>query len=393
MKTALKVVLPLTLLAVTGAVTTALILTRPKVKPAPREAAVPLVRVVPATAQSHRFTVRTHGTVTPRTDIQLAAEVSGRIVAVAPSFAAGGFFESGEVLVTLDARDYELALTRAQAALAEAQVRLQREEAEAQIARKEWQALGAAEKPNPLLLREPQLAEARAAVASATALVRTAELDLERCQIKAPFAGRVWSKRVDVGQFLAKGEQVARIYAVDYAEVRLPIVLDDLAFLDLPLEYRGEVRGTGPEVLLRGRVAGQTHEWRGRIVRTEGEVDPRTRMLTAVARVEDPYGRRDGSDNPPLAVGLFVEAEIRGHSIDHVFVIPRAAVYGREGVKVIDADGRLRLQPVEVLRAGQTEVVVRRGLEEGDLVCISPLDTPVDGMRVRVAETIAQEVR
>jgi multidrug efflux pump subunit AcrA (membrane-fusion protein) len=169
--------------------------------------------------------------------------------------------------------------------------------------------------------------------------------------------------------------------------VRLPIPDRELAFLDLPLTYRGEsLERPGPEVRLRASFAGGEHVWTGRIVRTEGEIDPRTRMVHAVAQVEDPYGRGDDPDRPPLAVGLFVEAEIEGRFVEDAIVIPGSALRDTKQVLVVDADSRLRFRDVDVLRADRHEVVIRAGLEAGERVCISPLEAVTDGMRVRVLE-------
>lgn len=380
----MKKILPVLVLLGGAAAVGLLMISRPKVKPEAREVVVPLVRTISVALSNYQFKVHAQGSVAPRTEINLVSEVAGRVVSISPSFAAGGFFEAGDLLVTLDSRDFALAVTRGRAALAEAQVRIQREQAEGEVARKEWQALGKGE-PNALLLREPQLAEARAAVESAKAQLQQAELDLDRCQIKAPFPGRVWSKKVDAGQFVNKGETLGRLYAVDYAEVRLPLPLDETVYLDLPLDYRGETREQkGPKVTLRARFGSHTHEWEGVVDRVEGEIDPRTRMVTAVVRVENPYGRGTNQKRPPLAVGLFVDAEIKGRSLEQVIVVPRVALRGRSEIMVIDADQQLRFRPVEVVRLERETVVLRNGLKEGDLVCISPLETPVEGMKVRL---------
>ncbi|MFN7139048.1 MAG: efflux RND transporter periplasmic adaptor subunit [Limisphaerales bacterium] len=385
MKTALKIILPLLVLVLGVGATATMVAKRPQVKPEPREVPLPLVRTVTVSPQEHQYRVLSQGSVLPRTDIKLVTEVPGRVVAVAPSFTSGGFFNEGDVLVQLDRRDYELALVRARSALAEAQVRLQRELAEADIARKEWESLGGKGQANPLLLREPQLAEAKAAIASAEANVTAAELELDRCQVRAPFDGRIWNKNVDLGQYLAKGEAIARIYAVDYAEIRLPIPLDELAYLALPSNRQSASNAGGPEVIFRANFGRQTEEWRGHVVRTEGEIDSRTRMLNVVARVNDPYGRNSDKAQQPLAVGLFVEAEILGKSASQVFIVPRAAIRGRNEIKLVDEENRLRLRPVEIARVERDTVIVTAGLQPGEQVCISPLDTPVDGMRVRVS--------
>ena len=276
-------------------------------------------------------------------------------------------------------------MVRARAAIAQAELRLATEQEEAAVARKEWESLGQGE-PRPLVVRAPQIAEAKAMLASAEAAFEKAEYDLERTVVKAPFAGRVREKRVDVGQFVSRGSSVARLYGVDYAEVRLPIPDRDLEFVNLPLAYRGQRESArGPSVALMANFAGRRHRWQGRIVRTEGEIDPRTRMIQAIARVADPYGRaRPG--RPPLAVGMFVEAEIYGKAAANVFVLPRIVLRGTDQVLVVDKDDRLRFRTVDILRTESDQVIIRSGLEAGERVANSVVEAAVDGMKVGVLE-------
>jgi len=171
---------------------------------------------------------------------------------------------------------------------------------------------------------------------------------------------------------------------VDYAEIRLPIPDADLAFIDLPLDYRDVKRtGGGPVVTLRAHFAGRLNEWQGRLVRTEGEIDPRSRMVHAVAQVKDPYGLTRGTGGPPLASGLYVEAEIEGVSVQDVVVLPRSAMRDRDRLLVVDEDDRLRFRTVEVLRTTPDSVVIGSGLQPGDKVCLSVLAAVTDGMKVR----------
>ena len=299
----------------------------------------------------------------------------------------GGFFEKGDLLLRLDSRDYELVVTRSQAAIAQAKLRLEIERQEAAVAMEEWELLGSG-RPTPLAMREPQIAEAQAALASAEAASQQAEYDLERTVVRAPFAGRVRQERVDVGQFVARGNSVATLYAIDAAEVRLPIPDSELAFLNLPLAYRddevaiGSVRG--PTVILRSEFAGRRHEWRGTIVRTEGEIDPRTRMVHAIARVEDPYARGNDPNRPPLAVGMFVEAEIIGRSSGRVMVLPRTVLRGADRVLIVDDADHVRFRQVELFRLERDRILVKSGIEEGDRIIVSPLEYAIDGMQVQV---------
>ncbi len=373
---------PVAILLAGVALAALLLLTGPRVEPRPPEVIAPLVRAVEIAPAELQLSVRTHGTVMPRTESDLVPEVSGPVTWISLSLVSGGFFAKDEALLKIDARDYQVAREQASA-------RLARAESEQQRAHKELERQrGLAQRR---VASEAQLDDAenaarvtQAALREARAALERAERDLERTLIHAPYDGRVRSESVDVGQFISRGAPIARLYAIDYAEVRLPVPDEDLAYLDLPMIYSDQAPGSGPEVLLRARFAGDDHEWRGRVVRTEGELDPKSRMVHVVARVPNPYVRN--GERPPLSVGLFVSAEIMGHRVPAAVVLPRAAL--REGgqVFVIDADDRLRARSVDVLRTAGDEVIVRAGLAAGERVCISPLQSAIDGMRVRIAE-------
>ena len=384
----LKIVAPLLLLGVAGLVAGVMIWNRPPVEVQVPVFTPPGVRVEAVTLRDVPFSVTSQGTVRPRTESQLVTEIAGRVTSIAPSFAEGGFFESGDVLVTVDPFDYQQAVVSARSQLAQARLRLAQEEAEAEVAIREWDALGRGD-PRALTLREPHLEDARASVAGAEASLERAERDLERAEIVAPYAGRIRQKNVDIGQFVRVGDAVATIYAVDSAEVRLPLPDEQLAYLDLPLSYRGGSDQPQPRVTLRATFAGEAHEWQGRIVRTESEIDPVSRMVHAVAEVLDPYAPGPNRRRPPLAVGMYVEAEIAGRTVRNVAVLPRAAMRGRDRVLVVDAGDRLSFREIDILRATTDAIYVRSGLAEGELVVVSPLDTPTEGMRVQLADADA----
>jgi RND family efflux transporter MFP subunit len=343
------------------------------------ERIAPLVRVTEVEPITRQLRVLTQGTVEPRTESELVPEVSGPVVSVASAFRSGGFFQKGEVLLRVDARDYNVSLERARARLERAESEWARDSAELErrqkLAERDYASPAQVEKAHT------QSRVSAAALREARASLEQAERNLARTEIRAPYIGRVRATGVDVGQFVTRGVPVGTIYATDYAEIRLPIPDDDLAFIDLPLWQRGDSASEGPVVILRARFAGAEHEWQGRVVRTEGEIDPRTRMVHVVARVDDPY-RKDGV-RPPLAVGLFVEAEIAGRKAERVFVLPRGALRAGNRVYVVDTEGKLRIREVELLRTSRTEAVLSAGIAKGDKVVVSPLDTAVDGMAVR----------
>jgi RND family efflux transporter MFP subunit len=374
-----KIIIPLAILAIGAIGTVALVATRRTPEPKSEETPPPLVRIEEVHPRDVRLDVSSSGQVVPRTETTLVSEVGGKIMEVSSSLAAGGFFLEGDVLARIDDRDYRAAVTEARANVAQAEVALAREEGEAEIARKEWKELGNEGEPDPLVLREPQMKQAEAALASARARLEKAEADLARTTIRAPYDGRVRAKSVDVGQFVAPGTRLATIWADDAAEVRLAVPTDEIVYLDLPLA--SDPGADGPPVVLAATLGGEWFRWTGEVVRVEAEIDDRTRMFHVVARVDDPLGRRTGRE-PVLPMGLFVDASISGRLEAGVFVVPRSAVRRGGTVNVVE-DGKLRVRSVRVVRTVRDEAVVR-GLEDGDLVVLSNLDLAVDGMDVRV---------
>jgi RND family efflux transporter MFP subunit len=247
-----------------------------------------------------------------------------------------------------------------------------------------------------LAMREPQLAEARAKLKAAEATITLARIKRSRCELRAPFAGRLQIKNIGLGQFIQQGDKLARIYSTDVAEIRLPLATSDFGFLDLPLtpgsssvDSRAKVRDRGPNVKLTTEFAGKMQTWKGRIVRTEGALDEGTGVLYAVAEVQAPYQQKD--NRPPLLSGLFVQAEIEGKAMQDVFVLPQIAMNASQEVLLVDAGQKLRIRRVDVLRNEQDRVLVKRGLSAGDRLVISGVDVPVEGMTVRVDENANSE--
>ena len=381
----LQVLLPFALVGGAGLAAYLMYLNRPPVEIQTPVIEPPGVRVQAVAFETLRLTVSSQGTVQPRTTSQLVPEISGPIIEVAESFAVGGFFEAGDVLLKIDPYDYQQAIIAARSQLAQVRLRLAQELAEAEVARREWAELGRGD-ASALTLRQPQVEDARAAVAAAEAALDRATRDLGRAEITAPYAGRVQSKSVDIGQFISRGNAVAQIYAIDSAEIRLPLPDEELAYVDIALSYRGAEQGAGPRVTVSANFAGRQHTWQGRIVRTESEIDPVSRMVHVVAAVDDPYSPGNNPSRPPLAAGMFVEAEIEGRTVRDVVVLPWAALRGGDRVLIVDESNRLRYRDVEILRSTSDAVLVRGGLAEGELVCISPLDAVTDGMAVRVLD-------
>lgn len=380
----LRWLLPLAVLAFGITIAGVLVAMRPVVEARPPEIVAPLVRVVAASPEPMTLTVEAQGTVQPRTESDLVSEASGRVVWISPSFASGGFFAAGEPLLRLDRRDYETALERAEA-------QLLRSESQAELARRTLerrQELASREAVSESALDEAthSARSAEAAARETRAALAQARRDLERTEIRAPYAGRVREARADVGQYVARGTALGRIYATDYAEIALPIPTSELAFVDLPLQPVAAGAASGPPVRLYATIGGEHHTWTGHVVRTEGSIDPLTRTVQAVVRVDDPFRLTAGSEaGPPLSPGLFVTAEVAGRNVKSATVLPRVALRDDRSVFVVDAEGRLRRREVELLRLDRDSVVVGEGLAAGERVMVSSLAAATEGMAVRTS--------
>ena len=374
-----QILLPVGIVVAGIGLAAAIVATGPKLEPVPPASNAPMVRTWEAQSQSVQMSSITHGSVLPRTESELVPEVSGRVVYMSPSLVSGGFFKKGDVLLKVDPLDYEVALEQARAALAssKSEVTNARKAHARQLDLAKKQSTSESQRDDAL--NRMQFAEA--AEREARARLSRAERDLERTSIVAPFEGRVRSERVDVGQFISRGSPIASLYSTDYAEVRLPIHDEELAFLELPLATQDNGDSPLPVAILRARFAGEEHEWRGVVVRTEGELDPKTRMINVVAQVKAPY--ETTGDRPPLAVGLFVEAEILGRVIDNIYVIPRSALQANDQVYIIGEDDTVEFRDVDIARIIGEEVYLRAGLETGETVCLSTLNNAIQGMSVR----------
>ena len=375
--------LPAFVVIIGVAVAAAIIATGPQLDPQPPAVNAPMVRTSAAVHETVQLTAITHGTVLPRTESELVPEVSGRVIGISPAMVSGGFFRQGDLLLEIDPLDYEVGLEQAKAALASSRSELTNatKAHERQLDLAERQSTSQSQKDDAL----NRLHFAQASLREARARLSRARRDLERTRITAPYDGRVRSERVDIGQFVNRGAPVASLYATDVAEVRLPLHDEELAYLDLPLAGT-PFEDRQARAILRAQFAGEQHTWEGQIVRTEGELDPQTRMINVIAQVDAPY--QQTGNRPPLAVGLFVEAEIVGHQVDNIFVLPRSALQQNEQIYVVGDDNRLQFRDITILRSVAEEIYISDGIRPGELICLSPVNNAIPGMLVQpVTET------
>ncbi|MGB5628528.1 MAG: efflux RND transporter periplasmic adaptor subunit [Woeseiaceae bacterium] len=342
---------------------------------------VETLEVVP---RDYPVVLQSYGVVQPRTRSMLVAQVEGQIVNLNPNLRDGGFFERGDVLVTIDSRDYAADVNIAEAALADSRQVLAEAEARSNQAREDWDRLGNEGEIPDLVLRVPQLEAARARVLSAESSLRKVRLDLERTAIRAPFAGRVLRKFVDLGQVVSRNAQLAEIYATDIIEIRLPIRNRDLPFIDLPEVYRNsdEPRNTGGRVEIRSELAGLS-TWEGELVRTEGAIDETARQLHVIAQIIDPFVSPENGQTP-LKIGQYITAELEGNIVPEALVIPNNSIYQGTYVYVVE-NGILVRRDIEILWQNEGEAIVSTGLAAGDQLVTTALGQVTSGVRVAIS--------
>ncbi|MDG1495823.1 MAG: efflux RND transporter periplasmic adaptor subunit [Porticoccaceae bacterium] len=383
MTTLKKVLLPIALIAVAAVISITITILRP----APLKLEAPDTAVAVKTlilfSQSADLLVESQGTVLPRTKTKMISEVSGAVLSLSPEFVVGGTFAAGDILLQLDPTDYEVALQRAEARLISMNAQATFELARGTQAQKEWAMTGRPTDEAPLLaLREPYLAEARANVLQAEAEVKQAKLKLARTTIRAPYLGMVAAKTVDIGQYVTVGTALGEIFAIDSAEVRLPLTEKDLARIDLDTHTKAIQL---PAVTLKATVAAKPRQWKARVVRSEGVVDQLNRSQYLVAQIDDPYALNNDSVGAswPLLMGTFVRAEIVGKRIDNVYAVPRHALMEGRRVALVDSDQRLRITPVKTSHGDDQFYYIDSGLEDGAEIIVSAMGAAIEGMLIK----------
>ena len=381
-----EIVISIAVVLVSIVATAALMATAPILEPSSSMPKPLAVRSITVEAKPIRLTVNSQGSVMPNTESDLIPEVAGRVVEASPSLVAGGYFAKGDVLLRLNDADHRATASRAKAMVTQAEAEFEHAKYEHERLRElESRQLASrsvmGEARRSFRVTEARLRDAREALGQA-------QRDLARTRIVAPFDGVVRSESVDIGQFVQRGAIVAKIYATDYVEVRLPIADRQLAYLALPFSLRRGLlpENLRPKVTLSASYAGETYNWQGEIVRTEAEIDRRSRMVHVIARVKN-------DSEIPLQVGLYVEASIEGVQAEDVITLPRNALRNSNQILIIDAENRLRFREVEPLRLYRDEVLIKSGLKSGERVCVSVIQTAFEGMLVEpVSEEPAAEV-
>jgi len=376
MKTLLRRLSPffILLLFIVGAVL--LMKTKETPEQKPEEMPIPIVDVTQVEQKTVSLNLPSYGVVTPKYKTQLVTEVQGRMLTISPQFVAGGIVRKGDQLAQIEPSDYEADLMQAEATLAQATAALNEEIARGEVAKIEFKDYDKGLPPE-LGLRIPQLKKEQANVKYAQAALARAQRNLERTVIRAPFDGIIKARNVDLGQYVTLGTNLGELYDTRIAEIRLPISNDDLAYLE-------SVDNPDTEVTLSASLAGKMNSWEGNIIRSEGVIDADNRMVYLVAEIKDPYLREHKKQGSlPLKYGSFVNAVIKGRTVDGIVKLPRHVVRN-DHVALINDKNIVEMRHVNVVRSDLEHVFIKDSLKTGERVAITHFSNMANGQLVKV---------
>jgi RND family efflux transporter MFP subunit len=345
------------------------------------------VRVTEVEQRSVDLVVGSQGKVQAAQTANISAAVAGPVAWISPAMEAGGYVTEGEILLRLDSSDYETMLARSEATVQQAN-------AESGHASREYNRMK--ELAEQRLASQSQLQDAQrlaevsiARLADAEANYRQAELDLQRTEIKAPFNAIIETREIELGQYVNRAQSVAVLYGANEVEVRVPLAIRQLGYLDIPLGLQGELPPEqAPSVTLTGMYGGVEHHWEGTLVRIEASIDPNSNTVQTIIRVSQPTATIDWASDEeakaiPLPIGLYVHADISGKTVDSLISLPRSVIRNNNQVLVVDAENKMYFREVDIFRLEEENVLITGGILPGEKICISPIQAVTDGMAVQ----------
>ncbi len=338
-------------------------------------------QVITLKRSDYQVTLESQGLVQPHNQTSLTPQVSGRIIHISPKFESGSFFEKNDILLEIDPSDFKAAHITAEARVARSEAALAQEEARSEQALLDWNDLGYTTPPTDLVLRKPQLKEAKANVKASQAELAEAARNLERTKILAPYAGRVSERLVGLGQSITPGTSLGSIFSTDFAEIRLSLSARELAHVKLP---NNPDDAPVPVTLHDALTENSPKSWQGAIVRTEGSLDEKSRKLFIIARVDDPFGLKSKSQ-PPLRIGQPVRAILKGGLIPQVFILPRQALHRPEQILLINpADSTLKRQDISPIWSDRENLIISDHLIEGWHLITNRISTSANGAKIKI---------
>jgi RND family efflux transporter MFP subunit len=375
MKKSAQIILIIIIGTIAAFVYFGLVLTKPVAEIKERIRYIPSVDIWEAEVSDYDVIIKSQGVTKPKRSTILAAEVAGKVVAVSPKFEVGEYFDKGEIILEIDMADYEATESQAASVLADAKLALEKESALAKQALIDWKALGGDGTPNDLVLRKPQMQSVLAKVVSAKAGFEKAARDLDRTKIRSPYKCQIRESLVELGSTLAAGSAAAAVDSANDFELRLPVSLEDYAFIDVI---------AGAPLTLEAKIAGVVYKWRGELLRTEGQVDQSSQSVFFVANVNAVEGDKF------LSSGLFLNAKISGKKLKDVYALPRKALYGKNKIIIVGSDNKVSSREVVVIRTERNKVIVKNGIENGERIATTPILNVINGMEVNPSKNVTQ---
>jgi RND family efflux transporter MFP subunit len=340
-----------------------------------------LVEVIQLDASRHEVELHVKGTVVPANEVVLQAELGGRVIWQSTELVPGGRFKTGDPILRIDARDYELAAESHRSQVNRAKLDLAIEARRGEVAKTEWNAFGemdVSEEQRALALREPQLEASKLALKAAQSSLKKAQLDLTRTTLRAPFNAMVVSESVDLGQLISPQTPVARIVGTDEYHVQVSVPVESLRSIRVATEDQ-----PGSAARIVQQVGQESIERHGEVIRQLPDLDPGGAMARILVSIEDPLGKRS---DLPLLLGSFVHVEIAADPIGDAIRVPRVALRGGRHVYVMNEQNLLEIRDVQIAWAEPDTVLVTAGIQPRERIVTSRIPTPVPNMLLRTAE-------
>lgn len=383
-KRILKIVLPVIIIVLGIATAFYLEKTGPKSKRQPPVKLAPLVRVKPLFPANHIVMLNAMGTVVPAREVELKSRVTGEVIDISPEFIEGGLLKAGSLVLQIDPEDYKLALTQKKRAMADASYSLKLELGRQEVAKREWELLNgdkdAEDREAELALRKPHLEKAKAEFNAAKAELEKAYLDLSRTKIKAPFNSMVRSRLVNLGSQVTPQERLAELVGSDSYWIQASVPVDRLSWIQIP-RIKGDSATRARIIYAHG------YERIGTVIRLMGDLSPEGRMARVLIEVEDPLALKNTkNDNPPLLIGDYVRVKIEGKKLENVYKIPRTTFRDNAFIWIAGENSTLEIKEVHPVWRDASVVLIDNGIKPGDLLIISDLPAPIDGMPIQVEQ-------
>lgn len=335
---------------------------------------LPIVSVVNAVPQHYQAQFKAYGEVKAMFEVQLAAEVSGRVLSLEPNFASGKIIKVGKKLLSINKVPYQQAYLAAQKSLADAQISLLTEQRTRDQAFDEWSRSGLKGEPDsPLVLNEPQLKAAVISVKQSRAAVAQAKQDLDNTQVTAPFDALIVTREVSPGSYLQIGSEIGSIYSANSIEIRM--LLSDAQWQLLPAEHQLITNDT--QATLSDN---QGRQWLAKVLRVEGHIEADTRQRALILTVDNPLSKG-------IMPGLFLTANINGKMLDNMLILPASSLSQEGEIWYVDQQNRLQHFNAKPLfdDLGQIIIQAPQGIKQLQIL-IRPLASYKPGMEIEIKQ-------